>query len=99
MANFLADDTHDYGDNDFERYINGRPNTTANWKTAGLFSWWATCDFPQLRQWAFNTLLIPVMSAELERIFSQARRFYIGDRNRLSPEAFEAAMCLKHWSQ
>ena len=70
-----------------------------DWKTQGLFTWWATCDFSQLRQWAFDTLSIPAMSAELERVFSQAKRFYTDDRNRVLPDSFEAAMCLKHWSQ
>jgi hypothetical protein len=45
---------------------------------------------------AFDTLSIPAMSAELERVFSQAKRFITDDRNRLSPETFEALMLLKH---
>ena len=95
---FTVDDEH-YGDNDFERYINGRPTTTTDWKTENMFNWWATSDLDQLRQWVFDTLSIPAMSAELERVFSQAKRFYTDDRNRLSPDSFEAAMCLKHWSR
>src|ERR1700712_62374 len=55
------------------------------------------CDYPELRQWAFDTLSIPAMSAELERIFSQAKRTITSDRNRLLAESFEESQCLKHW--
>ena len=37
------------------------------------------------------------MSAELERVFSQAKRTITDDRNRLSAKTFEEAQCLKHW--
>ena len=99
MQRIAVREAPDQADNDFERYINGRPTAMTDWKTQGLFTWWATCDFSQLRQWAFDTLSIPAMSAELERVFSQAKRFYTDDRNRVLPDSFEAAMCLKHWSQ
>ena len=53
--------------------------------------------FPGLRQWAFDTLSVPVMSAEVERVFSQARRLITQDRNRLGEDMVEALLCLKHW--
>src|ERR1700761_4990569 len=58
-----------------------------------------TSDFSRLRQFAFDVLSIPATSAELERVFSQAKRLYTDDRNRLGTDAFEAAMCLRHWSR
>ena len=45
------------------------------------------------------TLNIPAMSLELERVFSQAKRFYTDDRNRFGTDNFEAAMCLRQWAQ
>ena len=53
--------------------------------------------YPGLRQWAFDTLSIPTMSAEMERLFSHARRMITVDRNRLKIEQLEAAPCMKHW--
>ena len=47
---------------------------------------------------ALDTLSIPAMSAELERVFSQVKRFYTDDRNRLLAESFEALQCMKQWS-
>jgi hypothetical protein len=47
---------------------------------------------------ALDTLSIPAMSAELERVFSQAKRFYTDDRNRLLADSFEVLQCLKQWS-
>jgi hypothetical protein len=52
---------------------------------------------PGLRQWAFDTLSIPAMSAEMERLFAQARRMITVDRNRLKIEQLEASLCMKHW--
>ena len=43
-----------------------------------------------LRQWALDTLSVPAMSAEVERVFSQAKRLLTIDRNRLSNEMVEA---------
>ena len=37
------------------------------------------------------------MSAELERVFSQAKQFYSDDRNRLLTTTFEALQCLLQW--
>jgi len=85
-------------EDDFWRYINGNPTPLTEWhKTEGLFHWWMTCDYPQLRQWAFDVLSIPAMSAELERVFSQAKRSITSDRNRQLAATFEAQHCLRDW--
>jgi hypothetical protein len=89
---------HRRGDDDFIRYTEGSIITNIDWKEQNLFQWWNTCDFVSLRQFAFDTLSIPAMSAELERVFSQSKRTWTDDRNALKPESFEALQCLKQWS-
>jgi hypothetical protein len=61
--------------------------------------WWGARreDFPQLSKMAFDLLLIPLMSAECERIFSVTKRFIPPDRNRLRDDIIEAMSSLKHW--
>jgi hypothetical protein len=100
LSHLYAGDDEQH-DDDFERYLSGKPSPWIEWHhkdQPDLFQWWAQCEYPQLRQWAFDTLSAPAMSAELERVFSQAKRFYPSDRNRLATEAFEAMMLLKQWS-
>ena len=92
-----AGETQTQQDDDFSRYINSRPTPPTEWKDQNIFLWWMQCDYPELRQWAFDTLSVPAMSAELERIFSQAKRTITSDRNRLLAENFEESQCLKHW--
>ena len=96
MYNLCAT-TQPQNNDEFERYINGHVTQWIEWKDNNLFNWWATCEFPGLRQWALDTLSIPAMSAELERVFSQAKQFYTDDRNRLLTTTFEALQCLLQW--
>jgi hypothetical protein len=37
--------------------------------------------YPQLRQLAFDTLSIPAMSAEIERVLSSAKKLLTPERN------------------
>ena len=85
-------------DDDFKRYTEEDFTQYINWKEQNIFQWWNACSFPTLRQMAFDTLSIPAMSAELERVFSQSKRTWTDDRNALKPESFEAIQCLKQWS-
>jgi len=48
------------------------------------------CGYPELRQQALDTLSVPGMSAEVERVFSQAKRTLTTDYNELSNEKVEA---------
>lgn len=89
---------HRRGDDDFIRYTEGSIITDVDWKEQNLFKWWDACDYPGLRQMAFDTLTIPAMSAELERVFSQSKRTWTDDRNALKTESFQALQCLKQWS-
>jgi hypothetical protein len=47
--------------------------------------------------WAFDTLVIPAMSAECERIFSGIKKLITPERNRLHKQIIEASECLKNW--
>ena len=98
MYDLCVSNTQQPRDDEFERYITASITPFTEWKEKDLFQWWMNCEYTQLRQWAFDTLSIPAMSAELERVFSQSRRFFTDDRNRLSAEQFEAVQCLKQWS-
>jgi hypothetical protein len=75
-------------------------------RTRGLAGPWARAhsptiattetDFPTLRLWAFDTLAIPAMSAEYERIFSSTEKLITPERNRLHEQIIEASECLKN---
>ncbi len=45
---------------------------------------------------ALDLFSIPGMSAECERVFSQAKKMIMDERNRLSPETVEADQLQKH---
>ena len=46
---------------------------------------------------ALDLLSIPVMSAEVERVFSSAKRLVTADRNRLQDNTIEVLQLLKYW--
>jgi hypothetical protein len=98
MHDLCTFNTQDPRDDEFRRYITAPTTPFTDWKEKDLFRWWMNCEYPQLRQWAFDTLSIPAMSAELERVFSQSKRYFTDDRNRLAADQFEAVQCLKQWS-
>ena len=66
---------------------------------ANLFEYWTAQEqsFPRLSKLAYNSLSIPAMSAECERVFSSCKIFITPHRNRLSAEAIEASECLRNW--
>jgi hypothetical protein len=82
---------------DFSRYMAEPMTPETAWQKENLFLWWSRSSYPGLKQWAFDVLSIPATSAELERIFSLAKRIWTTDRNQLAPEAFEAILSLIHW--
>lgn len=53
--------------------------------------------YPLLTKLALDIYSIPAMSAECERVFSQAKRVITDDRNRLSATTIEAIQCQKNW--
>jgi hypothetical protein len=64
-----------------------------------LINWWNDCKsaFPSLHLYAFDTLVIPAMSAECERVFSSTKKLITPERNRLAEDIIEASECLKNW--
>ena len=70
----------------------------SNW-AARYVPWWNDCkvSFPTLHLYAFDTLLIPAMSAECERVFSSIKKLISAERNRLTEDIIEASECLKNW--
>jgi hypothetical protein len=83
---------------EFELYISQDP-TLAVSQPVNLFQWFFERreTFPTLYQMALDTLSIPAMSAECERIFSRAKKLLKPARNGLQEGIIEATECLKHW--
>jgi hAT family C-terminal dimerisation region len=83
---------------EFTKY-NQDVTPVSNLNTFNLIKWWddAKTDFPTLHLWAFDTLAIPAMSAECERVFSSAKKLITPERNRLHEQIIEASECLKNW--
>jgi hypothetical protein len=83
---------------EFSTYLATPPESLQKWnEDNSLFAWWMRSPYSTLRQWAFDTLTIPATSAEIERVFSQARRLITDDRNSLSIKNIEVLLCYKHW--
>jgi hypothetical protein len=70
-----------------------------NLKTFNPITWWNNQKelFPSLYLFAFDTLAIPAMSAECERVFSSTKKLLTPERSRLQPDIIEASECLKNW--
>ena len=77
--------------------MNGQQTKVAGRKHLNLFDWWNKYESTSLRQWAFDTLSIPAMSAEIERVFSSSKHTIGPSRMRLAHESFKALQCIKHW--
>jgi hypothetical protein len=84
---------------EFRKYAYTNPTVVTNLKTFNPINWWydSRFQFPSLHFWAFDTLAIPVMSAECERVFSSAKKLITPERSRLHVEIIEASECLKNW--
>jgi hAT family C-terminal dimerisation region len=61
--------------------------------------WWRDHQtiYAKLAQMAFDLLSVPAMSAECERVFSQAKLTVKHQRNRLLDTAIDAIQCMKNW--
>jgi hAT family C-terminal dimerisation region len=90
----LLEDNRD----EFARY-DSIPESVGDLKTFNPIDWWnnSRIDFPTLHLWAFDTLAIPAMSAECERVFSSIKKLITPERNRLHMDIIEASECLKNW--
>jgi hypothetical protein len=68
-------------------------------KTFNPIFWWndLKAAFPSLHLYACDTLSIPVMSVEYERVFSNTEKLITPERNRLAEDIIEASEYLKNW--
>lgn len=64
-------------------------------------AWWMEktqqTSYPNLSKMALDILSIPAMSAEPERVFSEAKQTITDNKNRLGIEIISAFECLKSW--
>jgi hypothetical protein len=83
----------------FDSYINAPTSDPTSDTHEGLITWWMNEKNPWrgLRQMALDLLSIPAMSAEVERVFSSAKRLLTSDRNRMNEDSIEETQLLKHW--
>jgi hypothetical protein len=84
---------------EFERYSGNEPTLIHDPKAFNPITWWYNQKeaFPSLHLYAFDTLAIPAMSAECERVFSSTKKLLTPERSRLAPDIIEASECLKNW--
>lgn len=96
----ITEQTPINADTAFSLYVNGEPTDgNSAWVESNIFIWWRDCPYTPLRQWAFDILSIPAMSAEVERVFSQAGKIISDERVSLGNQMIEATSCLKFWSK
>ena len=91
---------HDYyaaenipGD-EYEAYLTVLPS-----RCDDIIGWWRDHQtiYPKLAQMAYDLIAVPAMSAECERVFSQAKLTVSHQRNRLLETTVDAIQCLKNW--
>jgi len=89
--------TIDINTDELERYAYHDPTFISNPKTFNPIAWWNDSreTFPLLYLYAFDTLAIPAMSAEFERVFSGTKKLITPERNCLAEDIIEALECLK----
>jgi hypothetical protein len=96
LDRYLA--VEDQSNDQFAAYINAQGVVFPNNQPVDLIDWWMNDrQYPQLRQYALDLLSIPAMSAEVERVFSSAKRLIGPDRMRLNDDTIEYLELLKYW--
>jgi hypothetical protein len=83
---------------DEQKATNPPYETTNDWKVDDPLRWWIDhqADYPILAKMAFDLFSVPAMSAECERIFSQAKKVITDERNRINSDTVAAIECQKH---
>ena len=85
-------------DNDqYTQYVEGQPLWTKSRSDTDLLGWWSTVGPSTLRQMAYDLLSIPATSAEVERVFSSAKKLITPERNALTDDSIEVYEVLRNW--
>ena len=81
---------------EFDLYISQNlPQDTMDPVNLFQWYWYHRGTFPNLSQLALDTLSIPAMSTECERVLSSAQKLITPSRNSLQEDIIEATECLK----
>jgi hypothetical protein len=80
-------------------YARGDPDKIISLESHNPINWWRDHQwlYSTISLWALDTLSIPAMSAECERVFSSAKKLLSPERNALADNTIEACDCLKAW--
>lgn len=99
----ILDDSNDSSDKDFispdpyAEYITSACVMKEKCKPDMLADWWKNHTQDEVSKMAWDTLCIPAMSAECERVLCSALRLIGGYQVNLKEDAIEATKCLKAW--
>jgi hypothetical protein len=95
---FLHSDPTDQSQDEWERWVSASPIAVTA-QSSSLFRWHVDNmeDFPTLHQMALDTLSIPAMSTECERVFSSTKKLLSPHRCSIKEDLMEASECLKAW--
>jgi hypothetical protein len=87
--------SQDVAVNDYDAYL-----ITPLMKISNPITRWREhkATYPKLAQMAYDLLSIPAMSAECERVFSQAKLVVNDTRNRMTDDTVDAIQCLRTWT-
>jgi hypothetical protein len=84
---------------EYEDFVTDKPKQI----TGTVLAWWLKDahrkQYPCLSQMAIDILSIPAMSAEVERVFSGARRTISWERSQIGGSNIMKTECLKSWFQ
>jgi hAT family C-terminal dimerisation region len=85
-------------EDEWERWVSA-PAIPMTAQSDNLFRWHVDNQesFPTLHQMALDTLSIPAMSTECERVFSSTKKLLSPQRCRIKEDLIEATECLKAW--
>jgi hypothetical protein len=82
----------------FYSYAHRSPTAIDDPKTFNPIKWWYEHQifFSTLYLYTFDTLIIPVISAEYKRVFNSIKKLITPEKNRLTEEIIEASEYLKN---
>jgi hAT family C-terminal dimerisation region len=95
---FLHRDPMQQSEDEFQQWI-ATPAIADTAQCSNLLRWhFKNQDsYPTLHQLALDTLIIPAISTECERVFNSAKKLLTPMRSCLKEDIIEATECLKAW--